>query len=150
MTRHIAMSLLAAALSISSGALADKKCRSDEVEVYSDTHKRICVDAEEYHACIRAAGESLKSDLRDSCGGPLKSCLDTKKLELSISTAGCLAGSIAGCGKGKAACAAVCGVVFKGLDEVAYNSCVADTTPCYEAALARDKARKDKCKEGSD
>jgi len=144
MRNHIATISSIVVLCVSSGALG-KSCRPDEVEVFRNTKMIKCVDRAKHVACIRAAGEDLKKDVEQTCGDPIRNCLLSKKVDASVASAGCLAGALAGCGAGKAQCAVVCGVVLKAGQEAAVASCTADATPCYEAALVRDKERKQMC-----
>jgi hypothetical protein len=131
---------------VSSSAMA-VGCNDDEIEVYRDKTKIVCKSKAEYVACIKGAGEKLKSDLGQSCGAAYKDCFSSKNLDISLNTAACLAAAIPGCGGvGQPACAAICNVLFTAQEWAAYHSCSVDITPCYETALTRDKERKEICK----
>lgn len=122
-------------------------CKVGDIELYRDAHKIVCKDREEYAACIKDAGEQMKQDLGRNCGIAYKNCFEQKSLDISLDTATCLALSLAGCGTGQSACAVACNVQFTAREWVAYHQCTVEVTPCYEDALARDKARKELCKQ---
>jgi hypothetical protein len=109
--------------------------------------KIVCKDRAEYSACIRDAGEQMKSDLRQNCGAKYKDCFESKNIDLSREAATCLALTLFGCGPGIVACAETCNLGFATAEWAAFHSCSADVSPCYESALNSDKERQEHCKE---
>jgi hypothetical protein len=129
----------------SEGAIA-VGCNADEVEVYRDKTKIVCVDREEYAACIGKAGADMRDELSRSCGAVFKNCFSDWNLDISLQAAACLGGALAGCGVGQVACVQVCNLALSAQELRAYHSCTAQLTPCYEQALINDRARKERCK----
>ena len=135
-----------AALLLAGAAAQAQSCRPGDIEVGRDQSHIYCKPRAEYAQCIGQAGQQMKDELSGSCGRAYKDCFEEANISISLQGAACLAGALAGCGAGQVACAQVCNVLFSAEEWQTYHECTVTVTPCYDAALAHDRSRKEACK----